>query len=149
MFTGVNKMCSQTPAPPWTSTHPPPCHRIPSAPHLPHLPPLHFSCLSSPFISPCVRRDGRSSFVSVTGEGKRGSGLHLSFAFCYHFSHLYPPHPTSAPLTHPPLPPFFAFDIQGLVWKGVSEKARAELTHNDELLTLQLGEPRAVSCCMP
>lgn len=114
MLVGVNKMCSQTPAPP---RHPPThlhvTEYLPPSHH--HLQPLHFSCLSFPFISLSVHCSGRRSFAFVTGEGEGRSGLHLSFASCYHSSHLYPL-PTSAPLT-PSLPLFLPLTYSN--WSGV------------------------------
>lgn len=139
MLAGVNKEAKHLHP---TDTHPlthlhvteylPPSHH--------HLQPFHFSSLSFPS-SPSVHCGGRRSFAFVAVEGKGRSGLHLSFASCYHFSHLYPL-PTSAPLTG--LPPSFclwhtAIGLESSEWG----KARAELTHDSELLTLQLGEPSA------
>lgn len=65
---------------------------------------------------------GALLFVAVAGKGR--SGLHLSFASCYHFSHLCPHPAPSLPLLlfTPPIPPFlclFAFDIQQSVWSEV------------------------------
>lgn len=91
-----------------------------------------------------VHCDIRGVFFFFCHRGR--SGLHLSFASCYHFSHLYLL-PTSAPLT--PTLPRFAFDIHQLVNSRVSEERRggagAELTHDGELLTLQLREPSGYS----
>lgn len=61
------------------------------------------------------------ALLFVAGAGKGRSGLHLSFASCYHFSHLCTHPAPSLPvfLLTPPIPPIlclFAFDIQQSVW---------------------------------
>lgn len=113
MLAGVNKGAKHLHP---TDTHPlthlhvteylPPSHH--------HLQPFHFSSLSFPS-SPSVHCGGRRSFAFVAVEGKGRSGLHLSFASCYHFSHLYPL-PTSAPLTG--LPPL-VLPLTYSNWSGV------------------------------
>lgn len=110
--------------------NPPDIHLPPSALPPPWL--LHFLCLPAHY---CCRR----SFAVITGEEKARSGLRLSFASCYHFSHLYPL-PTSATLT-PSLPRFCLWHTA--IGPGWSEwvETRAELTQDGELLPLQLSDP--------
>lgn len=87
---------------------------LPSHPHPPPPSTSPFSCLSFPFIS-LYRRS--SAFVMRDRKGR--SGLHLSFASCYHFSHL-------CPLGIPLPPTLLAFDIVQLVWSRVSEWGRSD-----------------------
>lgn len=94
------------------------------------------------------------ALLFVAGAGKGRSGLHLSFASCYHFSHLCTHPAPSLPvflLTPPPpyLPSSVFLPLTYSNRSGVKRgKARAELTHDTELLTLQLGEPSAAGCLL-
>lgn len=129
-------------------------HRIPSA-----LPPspstLPFFLFLFPSSLPLYMTVAGGALLFVAVAGKARSGLHLFFASCYHFSHLCPHPAPSLPLllfTPPSLPssvflPLTYSNRSGVKWG----KARAELTHDTELLTLQLGEPslQAVSSDTP
>lgn len=122
MLAGVNKMCSQTPAPP--PRHPPThlhvTEYLPPSHH--HLQPLHFSCLSFPFISLSVHRSGRRSFAFVTGE--RGGKVRPSPLLCLLLSFLSSVPPPYLCSSYSLPSSFFAFDIQQLVWSRVSEERR-------------------------
>lgn len=79
------------------------CHQIPYAlPHSPSTLPFFLFLFPSSLTLNMAAAGG--ALLSVTVAGKGRSGLHLSFASCYHFSHLCPP--PSLPLllfTPPPL----------------------------------------------
>lgn len=120
-------------------THPPPCHRIPSAllpspSTLPFF--LSFSSPSSPSVRGGGGGGGRSSaFVAREGQRREGK-VRPSPLLCLPLSFL---SSVAPPPIHPSLPPYllplppapspprvFAFDIQRWVWSGVerSEERR-------------------------
>lgn len=130
-----------------------PARHSPSRLHVTeYIPPFHpsiFMPFFLPFISHPVHYGGRRSFAFVTmdgGEGKGRSGLHLSFASCYHFSHLYLL-PTSAPLTPSLLPslPRFAFDIQ--LWSREEWVRRGKGGTHARRWTSDPSTPWTLFCC--
>lgn len=138
--TNVNG-CEQNVQPNTCTPRHPPTHLhvteyLPPSHH--HLQPLHFSCLSFPFISLCTLR--RQEELCLCYRGREGK-VRPSPLLCLLLSFL-----SSVP---PPnfysLPPSFclwhtAIGLEASEWG----EARAELTHDDELLTLKLREPSAV-----
>lgn len=124
---------------PQPPTHPPPCHRIPSA-HLrsPSTLPFFFPPPSS---RPATRRREEPRFCCQPREGE---GQAFTSPLPPPIISLICPPPPHAPASPPTA---FAFDIQQWVleWSGVEwSEARAELALGSELSTLQLGEPSAL-----
>lgn len=116
-----------------------------------HLQPFHFSSFFSLHPSLCTWRRREELCFLFPWQGREGQAFTsplppaiISLIYAplppYLCSYLHPP-PLSSSL--------FAFDIQQSVWSGVKwGKARAELTHDTELLTLQLGELSAAGCLL-
>lgn len=145
MLAGVNKMCSQTPEPPQTSTHPTHLHvteYLPPSHH--HLQPLHFSCLSSPFISLslCNIAAAGGALLLLPGKGRGGQAFTspLPPAIISLICTLSLPLLLLLPPSHLFCLWHTAIGLESSEWG----EARAELKHDGELLTLQLRELSAV-----
>lgn len=98
------------------------CHRIPYAlPHSPSTLPFFLFLFPSSLTLYMAAAGGALLFVPVAGKGR--SGLHLSFASCYHFSHLCPPPSLPLLLFTPPTSVFLPFCLWhtaiGLEWSEV------------------------------
>lgn len=111
------------------------CHRIPYAlPHSPSTLPFFLFLFPSSLTLYMAAAGGALLFVPVAGKGR--SGLHLSFASCYHFSHLCPPPSLPLLLFTPPhlcLPPFLPLTYSnrsGVEWSEERRGRNSRTTLN-------------------